>query len=56
MLLTRSQEIAVEAQQEMPPGALRRVESSLRASPAFRVVLDTGDATVFALADPEGDR
>ena len=51
VLITRSQKIAVDDEGSLPPGSLQRVEDALRASPRFRVVVDTGDAVVFALAD-----
>ena len=56
VLITRSQKIAADASQSMPPGSLDRVESALRRSPAFRVAYATSDATVFVLAEPEGTR
>ena len=56
VLLTRSQEFAVEASQSLPPGSVDRIESALRRSPRFVVAFSNADAVVFALADPEADR
>jgi hypothetical protein len=56
VLITRSQKIAVDTHQSMPPGSLDRIETALRRSPAFRVAHATTDATVFVLADPAGTR
>jgi hypothetical protein len=49
VLITRSQEIEVDTHGPMPPGSLQSIEAALRRSPEFRVALDSGDATVFAL-------
>jgi hypothetical protein len=49
VLITRSQEIEVETQGQMPAGSLQSIESALRRSAEFQVALDTGDATVFVL-------
>jgi len=49
VLITRSQEIEVDAQGPMPAGSLQSIESALRRSSEFHVALDTGDATVFVL-------
>ena len=56
VLITRSQKIAVDSQQSMPVGSLDQVEAALRRSSAFRVAYDTGDAVLFVLTEPEGDR
>jgi hypothetical protein len=48
-LITRSQEIEVDAHGPMPPGSLQSIETALRRSPQFQVVVDTGDATVFVI-------
>lgn len=52
VLITRSQKIAVDDEGSLPSGALQTIETSLRRSPDFRVVEDTGDAVVFTLAKP----
>jgi hypothetical protein len=49
VLITRSQEIEVDAHGPMPAGSLQFIESALRRSAQFQVALDTGDATVFVL-------
>jgi len=49
VLITRSQEIEVDAHGPMPVGSLQSIESTLRRSPDFSVAMDTGDATVFVL-------
>jgi hypothetical protein len=49
VLITRSQEIEVDAHGPMPAGSLQSIESALRRSPEFSVAIDTGDATVFVL-------
>jgi hypothetical protein len=49
VLITRSQEIEVDAHGPMPVGSLQSIESALRRSPEFSVAMDTGDATVFVL-------
>jgi hypothetical protein len=49
VLITRSQEIEVDAQGPMPARSLQSIESALRRSPEFQVALDTGDATVLVL-------
>jgi len=49
VLITRSQEIEVDAQGPMPAGSLQSIESALRRSSEFHVALDTGDAAVFVL-------
>ena len=56
VLITRSQKIAVDSEQYLPLGSLDQVESALRSSREFRVAYDTGDAVVFELTEPEGDR
>ena len=56
VLITRSQKIAVNSEQSMPVGSLDQVEAALRRSPDFRVAYDTGDAVVFVLTEPDGDR
>ena len=56
VLITKGQKFAVDAERYMPVGALDTIETGLRHSPAFRVAYDTGDAVVFVLADPDGDR
>lgn len=63
VLITRNQKSAVNTQsprwspqQSMPYGSLESIETALRRSPAFRVAYATPDATVFELADPEGER
>jgi hypothetical protein len=56
VLITRSQKIAVDSQQSMPVRSLDQVAAALRRSPDFRVAYDTGDAVVFVLTEPDGDR
>ncbi|HEV2931193.1 MAG TPA: hypothetical protein VGW74_21130, partial [Propionibacteriaceae bacterium] len=56
VLITRSQKIAEDSSQYLPVGSLDQVEAALRSSPDFRVAYDTGDAVVFELAEPEGER
>jgi hypothetical protein len=54
VLITRSQKVANDLIGPMPVGSLERIEQALRASPRFKVVLSTGDAVVFTLADNGG--
>jgi hypothetical protein len=49
VLITRSQEMEVNAHGPLPPGSLEAIDTALRRSPQFQVVFDTGDATVFVL-------
>jgi hypothetical protein len=49
VILTRSQEIDVDANGAMPRGSVDRIQSALAASPRFRVVRRNADATIFAL-------
>ncbi|HYI61124.1 MAG TPA: hypothetical protein VEW93_04905 [Acidimicrobiales bacterium] len=49
VLITRSQRDEADATGVLPRGALTRLERDLRASPRFVAVVDTPDATVFAL-------
>jgi hypothetical protein len=49
VLLTRSQQIEVDAEGPMPAGSLQAIENALRRSPECQIVFDTGDATVFVL-------
>jgi hypothetical protein len=56
VLITRTQKIGADSDHYLPTGALDRVETALRKSPMFRVAYDTGDAVVFVLREPEGDR
>ena len=51
LLLTRSQNNAVNSDGVMPGGSLYEIESSLRRSPDFRVAYENPDATVFTLSD-----
>lgn len=51
VLITRSQKVANDLIGPMPVGSLERIEQALRASPRFRVALNTGDAVVFTLAE-----
>ncbi|MBM0227116.1 hypothetical protein [Micromonospora sp. ATA51] len=51
ILITRGQKVANDLIGPMPAGSLDRVEQALRASPRFRIVVDTGDAVVFTLAE-----
>lgn len=55
ILITRSQKISNDLIGPMPVGSLDRIESALRASPQFRIVVDTGDAVVFTLAENGDD-
>jgi hypothetical protein len=50
ILITRSQKISNDLIGPMPAGSLDRIENALRASPRYRIVIDTGDAVVFTLA------
>ena len=50
LIITRSQVAATTARGEVPGDGLLGVEEALRASPAFRVVFENRDATVFELA------
>jgi ABC-type amino acid transport system permease subunit len=54
VLITRGQKVANDLIGPMPVGSLERIEQALRASPRFRVVLSTGDAVVFTLAENGG--
>jgi hypothetical protein len=51
LLLTRSQNSAVNSDGVLPSGALYEVESALRGSPDFRVAYENRDATVFTLSE-----
>jgi hypothetical protein len=51
VLITRSQKEANDLIGPMPVGSLDQIEQALRASPRYRVVVDTGDAVVFTLAE-----
>jgi hypothetical protein len=53
-VLTRSQGADLDLRGPWRPGALDRLESTLRASGSFRALLDTEDAVV--LRRTEGDR
>ncbi|MEV1288766.1 hypothetical protein [Micromonospora sp. NPDC049679] len=50
ILVTRSQKIANDLIGPMPVGSVDRIEQALRASPQYRIVVDTRDAVVFTLA------
>lgn len=50
ILITRSQKVSNDLIGPMPVGSLDRIEQALRASPRYRIVVDTGDAVVFTLA------
>jgi hypothetical protein len=49
VLITRSMKVSNDLIGPMPVGSLDRIEQALRASPRFRVVVDTGDTVVFTL-------
>ncbi len=51
LLLTRSQNSAVNSDGTMPVGSLYKIERSLRGSPDFRLAYENADATVFVLAN-----
>lgn len=51
ILITRSQKISNDLIGPMPVGSLDRIEKALRASPQYRIMVDTGDAVVFTLAE-----
>jgi hypothetical protein len=51
VLITRSQKEANDLIGPMPVGSLDQIEQALRASPRYRIVVDTGDAVVFTLAE-----
>ena len=50
LLLTRSQNNAVNADRALPNGALYEIENALRRSPDFQVSYENVDATVFTLS------
>jgi len=54
VLITRSQKVANDLIGPMPVGSFERIEQALRASPRWQVVLSTGDAVIFKLADDGG--
>jgi hypothetical protein len=54
LIITRSQIASTTASGEIPGDGLLGIEEALRASPAFRVVFENRDATVYELATPGG--
>jgi hypothetical protein len=54
LIITRSQVAATTALGEIPGDGLVAIEEALRSSPAFRVVFENRDATVFQLAATSG--
>jgi hypothetical protein len=51
VLITRSQKVANDLIGPMPVGSVDQIEQALRASPQYRVVVDTGDAVVFTVPE-----
>jgi hypothetical protein len=56
LILTRSQEAAIDLMQGSAPGSLDRVEQAVLASGGFRVVFHNEDATILVLARTEERR
>jgi hypothetical protein len=55
LIITRSEEAEVDLFSGLPSGRLNRLEEALTASARFRVVFTNPDATIFTLADADGD-
>jgi hypothetical protein len=55
LIITRSEEAEVDLFSGLPSGRLNRLEEALTASARFKVVFTNPDATIFTLADADGD-